>query len=272
MTEPAPLLRADRLVVGWSGRGLLPAVDLAVRPGEIWGLVGRNGNGKSTLIKTLIGILPPVSGSVAPAKGERQGRLGYVPQRSDWEGAVPARVIDIALSGLDTGYSVLWPWRGRAAKKRALEALVETHAEDLAKRRFSTLSEGQKQRVWLARALVSSPEVLILDEPTSALDALAERHTFEVLTELARTRRLAVIIASHHLGFLVSRATHLIYVDRDEGLVVAGKKDVVLAAPSIRRRHLLELAEGLVEHGAQSNEAGEVREAGAEPSERRGLS
>ncbi len=235
--------------MGWAGRGLLPPVDLAVRPGELWGLVGRNGNGKSTLIKTLIGALAPVSGLVAAGSGQRRARLGYVPQRSDWEGAVPARVIDIALGGLDTGYSVLWPWRGRSANKRALAALAETHAADLVERRFSTLSEGQKQRVWLARALVSSPEVLILDEPTSALDALAERHIFEVLTELTSSRRLAVMVASHHLGFLVSRATHLIYVDRDEGLVVAGPRDEVLAAPSIRRRHLLELAEGLADPG-----------------------
>lgn len=238
-TETAPILSAQRLVVGWSGRPLLPAFDVAIRAGEIWGLVGRNGNGKSTVIKTLIGVLPPVSGRMSLGSG---ARLGYVPQRSDWESAVPARVIDIALGGLDTGYSVLLPWRGRGATARAMAALDEAQAADLARRRFSTLSEGQKQRVWLARALVGQPDLLVLDEPTSALDALAERHVFELLVELMRKKNLAVLVASHHLGFLVSQASHLIYVDRDAGLVHAGLREEVLSTPSVRRRHLLEVA------------------------------
>lgn len=242
MTGQAPLIRAERLVVGWAGRPLLPEVDLEVRPGEIWGVVGRNGNGKSTLIKTLIGVLPPVAGHVQTRFDGKRARLGYVAQRSEWELAVPARVIDIALGGLDTGSSVLWPWRGVGAKRKAMEALEETQAADLSRRRFATLSEGQKQRVWLARALVASPDVLVLDEPTAALDALAERHTFELLGQLVAKRRLGVIIASHHLGFLVSRSTHLVYVDREEKLVLAGPREAVLSAPSIRRRHLLEMA------------------------------
>lgn len=247
--EP-PLVEARGLVVGWAGRALLPPVDLAIRQGELWGLVGRNGNGKSTLLKTLIGVLPPVGGSVSDVmagpggtgRGGRRARLAYVAQRSEWEGAVPARVIDMTLGGLDVGLDVLRPWRRRGSKARAMAALAEVQADDLARRRFSTLSEGQKQRVWLARALVSEPEVLILDEPTSALDALAERKVFELVDALIERRNLAVILASHHLGMLVTRASHLIYVDRDAELVLAGPRDEVLSAPSVRRRHLLELA------------------------------
>ena len=231
------IVAARGLKVGWGGRALLPQVDLAIRPGELWGLVGRNGAGKSTLLKTLLGVHPPVAGAVT-----RVGRIGYVPQRSEWEPAVPARVIDLALGGLDEGWRSFLPWRPRGSHRRANAALAVAQADDLARRRYVALSEGQKQRVWLARALVGDPRLLVLDEPTSALDPAAERAVFDLVTRLIAERGLAVVFASHELGLLFERASHLVYVDREEALVLAGPTAEVLAHPSVRRRHLIDIA------------------------------
>ncbi len=231
------LIHTQGLQIGWGGRALLPPIDLTIRPGELWGLVGRNGAGKSTLLKTLLGVHPPLAGAV-----QRSSRIGYVPQRSEWEAAVPARVIDIALGGLDAGWRSLLPFRPRGSRDKTMAALREAQAGDLAWRRYVALSEGQKQRVWLARALVGEPQLLVLDEPTSALDPAAERGVFDLVSRLIVERRLAVLLASHHLGLLFERASHLLYVDRDEGLVLAGPRLEVLAHPNVRRRHLIDFA------------------------------
>jgi len=243
-TAPNPALSAAELRIGWNGRALLPPLDFAIREGELWGLVGRNGAGKSTLLRTLLGVHAPLAGRVTRAVG---GRIGYVPQRSEWEAAVPARVIDIAAGGLDAGWRALVPFRPRGSSERTRQALAAAQAADLAHRRYTALSEGQKQRVWLARALVSDPRMLVLDEPTSALDPAAERAVFDLLGDLIATRDMAVLVASHQLGLLFSRATHLVFVDRDEAVAIAGPRAEVLAHPVVRRRHLIELAAGAVE-------------------------
>ncbi|MBL8787252.1 MAG: ATP-binding cassette domain-containing protein [Deltaproteobacteria bacterium] len=236
---PATLIAGRRLAIGWGDRAILPPLDFAIREGELWGLVGRNGSGKSTLMKTLLGSASPLGGTIDMRPGLR---IGYVPQRSEWEAAVPARVIDIAAGGLDSGWATFLPFRPRGSKGKVEAALAVADAADLATRRYATLSEGQKQRVWLARALVSDPELLVLDEPTSALDTAAERAVFELLGRVLAQRRIAILIASHQLGLLFERATHLFYIEREAGVAAIGPRAEVLAHPIVRERNLLELA------------------------------
>jgi ABC-type Mn2+/Zn2+ transport system ATPase subunit len=235
------LFQAHGLLVGWGARPLLPPLDFSIARGELWGLVGRNGSGKSTLLKTLLDVTGPLGGHAHLRSG---ARLGFVPQRSDWEPAVPARAIDVVRGGLDGGWASLLPWRPRGATAKARAALAEAQAEAVALQPFATLSEGQKQRVWLARALVADPDLLVLDEPTSALDAEAELQVFELLARWMTERRVGVLLASHHLGLLFERATHLIAVDRDDGLAVAGPREEVLRHPAIGGR-ARRLADGL---------------------------
>ncbi len=213
------LLSAENLEIGYAGRAMLPPVSFAVEAGQMWALIGRNGSGKTTLLRTLLGLIPRVGGRLARPGGTR---IGYVPQRLDMDLSVPMRALDLVRGGQDTGWSFLdprVPLRGRAAVRRALS---DTGAEPLSSRPFATLSEGQKQRVLMARALAPDPGLLVLDEPTSAMDAAAEETTFDLVEALIRGRNLGVIVVAHHLAILARRATHLVYLDADCGLVLAG--------------------------------------------------
>ena len=234
MLDVPAALTLDALVVGYQGRPLLPPISAAVRPGELWALIGRNGSGKSTLLKTLLGLLPPVAGTLrwGPA-----ARVAFVPQRGEHEDAMPARALDMVRAGVDRGWSFANPLHVLRRAPVVAHALRQAGAEALADEPFSTLSEGQKQRVWMARALASTPSVILLDEPTSALDAVAERDAFELLDRLRREAGLALVLASHHMAFIPRFATHAILVDRDDQVALAGPSAEVLASPTYRKHY-----------------------------------
>ncbi|MCB9546153.1 MAG: metal ABC transporter ATP-binding protein [Myxococcales bacterium] len=229
----ASLVSTVGLRVGYAGRPLLPAIDLAIEPGQIWALIGRNGGGKSTLLRTLLGLQPRVGGRMERRAGLR---VAYVPQRGDHDPAVPGRVRDVVRGGLDRGWSFLKPSAllDRGAVERALAA-TETTA--LARHPFATLSEGQKQRVLIARALAGEPHLLLLDEPTSAMDPVNEEAIFSLLHDLSHQRDLAILVASHQMSFVPRFASHVVMVDKDDGLVEIGDRVAVLSCTACRRKY-----------------------------------
>jgi zinc transport system ATP-binding protein len=230
----SPTLEATGLVVGYGGRGILPPIDLAIRPREAWALVGRNGSGKSTLLRTLLGLQPRVSGALERRAG---AKVSYVPQRGDYDTSVPSRVVDIVRSGLDRGWSFALPVTPRSAREAVRSALTETRTLELAQRRFAELSEGQKQRVLIARAVVSEPDLVVLDEPTSAMDPMAEEGVFELLGSLRERRGLALLVATHQMALMPRFASHVVLVDADDGLVLAGEVATVMAADAFTLRY-----------------------------------
>ena len=123
--------------------------------------------------------------------------------------------------------------RHRAAVQAALQI---TDTEALAHRQVANLSEGQKQRVLVAKALVSEPDLLVLDEPTSAMDVVAERGVFDLLARLRTERRMAVLMASHQLRLVPEFATHTILLDADSGLALAGEAPAVLSSEAFLAR------------------------------------
>lgn len=228
-SNPAPsILVADRLLVGYGGRPLLPPVSFQIRPGEQWVVVGRNGSGKSTLLKTLLGLLSPVGGTLGRADGVD---FAYVPQRHHLEPGVPMRAIDVVAEGLEARWSFLWPTRGPGARARIQDALERTQTTAFAKKRFDELSEGQKQRVLLARAMIGNPALILLDEPTSAMDLVAEQEALAILDGLRRDRGTAVMLVSHHLTAALAQADHAIFVDAEHEVVASGAVATVLANP-----------------------------------------
>lgn len=232
--EDTPLLQTRALKVGYAGRVVLPEVHLAVHPGAFWAVVGRNGSGKTTFLRSALGLLPSLGGDLVRRPGLR---IGYVPQRSEVDPTVPARVVDLVRAGRDRGWSFLRPGLGAGAEEAVRRALKDTDLVGLDTRPFSDLSEGQKQRVLMARALVSDPDLLVLDEPTSAMDFIAEQAIYALLERIRHERRLAILMVSHHVPVLAAHATHVLYVDGDDGLVLAGPFPEIVNHPRFQRHY-----------------------------------
>jgi len=191
--------------LGYAGRSVLRHVSLSVRPGEFVAVLGANGSGKTTLLRSLLGFLPPLSGRIERAPGLR---IGYVPQRETLDDRYPLSGADVALFGT---YGDLSCWRrtGVRARERARAALASCGALEFANRRYAELSGGQRQRILIARALATSPSVLLLDEPTAGVDQASEAAIFDALAELRRDRALAVWLVTHHEEALRGRVDRI---------------------------------------------------------------
>ena len=191
----------------------LDDVTFSLKCGESGCIVGPNGGGKSTLLKLLLGLLTPDSGSIkilgkTPISAAR--KIGYMPQYHQLDAAFPATVLEVALMG--RARSSLLGRYSRRDREKALAALDEMGCGGLEKRSFSTLSGGQRQRVLISRALASEPELLLLDEPTANIDPGAEEQFYQTL-EILRNR-MTVLTVSHDLGFVSREIDHIICVNR----------------------------------------------------------
>jgi len=231
----APTLRftAENLRVGYGRRAILPALSFQIHAGEIWALFGPNGGGKSTLLRTLLGLQPAIRGQLQ----RFDTPLSAVPQRYAIDPLAPQRGLDVVRGGVGRGWTFMRPWlraEERAAVQRAAE---DTQSLDLLKRPFAALSEGQKQRLLIARALASQPALLTLDEPTSAMDPFHEHAIFSLLQHIAHHRQLAILVASHHMHALIESASHAIYVDSQENVALAGTFAEVAAHPAVHARY-----------------------------------
>jgi zinc transport system ATP-binding protein len=226
------VLRCERLEVGWRGQALLPPLDLALEPGELITVVGRNGSGKTTWFRTLLGLIPPVRGQVVRSRPDL--RVAYVPQVASIDPLLPLRADDVLAWSRLSGWGFLRPRSSKADRAARARALEEAGAEALSAKPYGELSEGQKQRILFARLLATEAEVALLDEPTSAMDAVAERQTFAKLRALADERKLAVVVVSHVLGAAVRAADRVLFMDRDRQVIRLGDAATVLGDPAFR--------------------------------------
>ena len=217
-TETHPVVKTSDLLVGYNGRALLPALNFEVYPGEFWAFLGSNGSGKSTLVKTILGLLKHLSGEVQ----DLTPNIGFVPQRSSLDLSVPARARDVIEAGALGGWNFMNLRYRNTIQARLSDVVKTTHCEELLDQQLSALSEGQKQRVLIARALMSNPQLLVLDEPTSAMDYQAERNLLELLAELQASRQLAIVMVCHNLALVAEYATHALMVDREHQLLIQG--------------------------------------------------
>jgi iron complex transport system ATP-binding protein len=227
------ILRAEQLAVQYPGASERALTDLSLQlhPGEVVAVVGPNGSGKSTLLRALLGLLTPVHGSVhldgRPmvhwSRRDLADAVGALPQRE--EPAFPLTVEETVLLGR---WSRLGPVAPVGATDRAAlhAALRRCDVEHLAHRRIETLSGGEWQRVRMARALASTPKLLLLDEPTAALDVGHEMELFELLRRLVADG-LGVLVISHQLNLAARFADRLLLLDRGRTIAEGTPREVL---------------------------------------------
>lgn len=195
-------LTARELIIGYRGEPLVSAIDLQLGDGEVLALLGPNGCGKSTLFRTLMGLLPAVSGDVL-LHGESVSRLsrtrlarviGYVPQHA--AGYFPFTVLETVLMGR-TAHLGLFSAPGAADRRIAIDCLARLGIADLAERPFTRISGGQRQLTLIARALAQDARILILDEPTASLDFGNELRVLDWIGQLADEGR-SIVLSTHN--------------------------------------------------------------------------
>ncbi|MFF7947065.1 metal ABC transporter ATP-binding protein [Streptomyces griseorubiginosus] len=200
MTEPVISLRGVRADLG--SRPVLRGIDLTVERGEVVALLGANGSGKSTAIRTIIGQVPTAAGEIelfgTPRGRFREwARIGYVPQRTTAASGVPATVTEIVSSGrLSRARFGMLRKADHEAVRRALELVGMA---DRAKDSVNALSGGQHQRVLIARALAAEPELLIMDEPMAGVDLASQEVLARTLEEQV-AQGATVLLVLHELG------------------------------------------------------------------------
>ena len=193
---------------------VLKDVNLNIDAGEFIGIIGPNAAGKTTLIKIMLGLLIPDTGSVSVLGSSPENvrsRMGYVAQKPEINRQFPITVLDTILLGR-LGVTNNFGSYSQMDRAIADEILSVLQISDLKAKKLTELSGGQLQRVWLARALVCQPEILILDEPTSNIDLIAEENIFRILKEY--NKNMTIIVISHDVAFISSFVNRVACVNK----------------------------------------------------------
>ncbi len=202
-----PVISLKNVWVRYNGSVILEDVSLSVNAGEILSIVGPNGSGKSTLLRTIMGFKEPYQGAVTvfgnPPRKAPRGSIGYLPQKSSVDFNMPVSIFDVVAMARYAGKGMFERLndKDRSSIEKVLK-LVEM--ADMMGHHFGSLSEGQKQRVLIARALAVGPKILLLDEPSTGLDALAQDNFYQMLLDLRTTMNLTIVMVSHDIGAVSS--------------------------------------------------------------------
>ena len=237
-------LHLHQLVVGYNGRALIHGIEIGVRRGEIVTLIGPNGAGKSTILKSITRQLEPIDGKVLL---EMKNLLQFTPGEL-------ARCMAVVLTGRiqtelmtcrDVTAMGRYPYTGRLGilspidEKKVDEALAAVHAEHLAERPFDAVSDGERQRILLARAICQEPEIIVLDEPTSFLDIRHKLELLSILHKMAKQEQITVVMSLHETDLAMKISDRIICVKGDR-IFACGAPGEVLNDEVIRQLYDLD--------------------------------
>ncbi len=193
------ILQVKDLTVKIGNSTILENINLSVNEGEVVAIVGPNGGGKTTFVKTCLGFVKPSSGYVRllgkkPREAIKTGKIGYLPQKSSTPKKFPVSALDVVLFGL---VNTKLPKKKKIEK--ALEYLDKVGMIGFKDKHYGSLSGGQQQRVSIARVLVSEPKIIFLDEPATGIDVLAQESFYEFLKQL-KQEGMTIVMVTHDIG------------------------------------------------------------------------
>jgi zinc/manganese transport system ATP-binding protein len=231
-TPPAPVIEARGVAVSYGPRPVWVGATFTVEPGEFVAVLGPNGAGKSTLARLLLGLVAPAAGELTvlgrpPSRGNPA--IGYVPQRRPLDPELRlmgTELVKLGLVGHKWGPGL--PRRKDRAELAAkvTAAVAAVGATDFARHPVGTLSGGELQRLLLAEAIISDPRILLLDEPLASLDLRNQAAVARLVSDLARSRNMAVLLIAHDVNPLLPVLDKVIYVAR--GRVTIGRPEAVI--------------------------------------------
>jgi zinc transport system ATP-binding protein len=208
-----PVIAAHELCFGYDGTKVIDRLNLVIEEGDFMGLLGPNGGGKTTLIKILLGLLRPTCGTIelfgVPLERFKQRHLiGYVPQNvTNFDRRFPITVSEVVSMGCLRHSGMGW-FPGETNCDMVEEAMQKVGVSKLADRLIGDLSGGQQQRAFIARALASSPRLLILDEPTAGIDLESNERFFSLLRDLNQGG-ITILMVSHDIGTITRNANKI---------------------------------------------------------------
>jgi zinc/manganese transport system ATP-binding protein/zinc transport system ATP-binding protein len=231
---PGPLLELRQVTASYNHQPVFHGLDLAIAPRQFVALVGPTGGGKSTLLKTILGLLPGTTGSIWLPE---HTTIGYVPQREAIDWSFPVTLEQAVLMGRYRRTSC-WPWASREDRRQAAVLLERLGLAPYAKRHISALSGGQQQRVFLARALIGEPQLLLLDEPTAGVDMKTQHDILHLLREL-NGQGMTVVLTTHDLNTVASHIPWVICFNH--GIIAQGTPGVILNPTILRQTYDAEM-------------------------------
>lgn len=221
-----PIVEVHSLTVTYNKKPALWDVDFSLPEGKLVGIIGPNGSGKTTMIKSIMGLVPLSSGYVklfGQKLDEVRNRVSYVPQRGSVDWDFPASVMDVVLTGM-YGKRGLFSRISKADRTLAMDCLKLVSMEGFAQRQIAQLSGGQQQRVFIARSLAQQADLYLMDEPFVGIDAATERAILDLLLEMRQQGKTMLVVhhdlqsAYEYFDWIVLLNTHL---------VASGPKDEV---------------------------------------------
>ena len=216
-------LSCENLILGYDGKTVVSGLSFDVSAGDYLCIVGDNGTGKSTLMRTILRLQTPMSGKITTGDGVASNEIGYLPQQTAAQKDFPASVQEVVRSGC-LNRCGLRPFYNKREKQMAKENMERLGIANLAKQCYRNLSGGQQQRVLLARALCATRKVLLMDEPAAGLDPNASVEMYTIIKELNNSG-ITIIMISHDIAASVKYATHILHIGGESALYFGKTED-----------------------------------------------